>query len=85
MERLRNHWVRPGRQLSLYLGLGLMGLASAGCPECSNNSDCDDGMYCNGEEYCSTSEIDENVMVCYSRSGPCEEGQTCNEAEDTCE
>ena len=51
---------------------------------CISNADCDDGIFCNGEEYCS---IDENdVASCYDRTNPCTNNPVgCNEATDTCE
>ncbi len=46
-------------------------------PECTTNSDCDDGMFCNGAEECVSG-------MCMPGADPCEAGETCNEAEDVC-
>jgi hypothetical protein len=43
---------------------------------CSNDSECDDGVFCNGVETCQTG-------LCQAGSDPCP-GQTCNEANDEC-
>lgn len=45
--------------------------------ECSGDSDCDDGLYCNGAERCLSG-------VCTAGSKPCGDAQICNEATDTC-
>jgi len=51
---------------------------------CVSNEDCDNGLYCDGEEYCS---IDANdVARCFSRENPCTENPLgCNEETDMCE
>ncbi len=46
---------------------------------CSTNADCpDDGLFCNGTEFC-------DAGTCGSTGDPCNAGETCNEATDTCD
>jgi len=45
-------------------------------PECTFDSDCDDGLYCNGAETC-------NAGTCQAGSDPCP-GQACDEVTDSC-
>ena len=48
---------------------------------CITDEDCeDDGIYCNGEEFC-----DEDSGSCMSTGNPCSEGETCDEQTDLCE
>lgn len=49
--------------------------AGAGCTH--TLPDCDDGLFCNGEEYCDDAE-------CISSGDPCPAGQVCDESRDTC-
>ncbi|RMD67387.1 hypothetical protein D6817_01770, partial [Candidatus Pacearchaeota archaeon] len=58
--------------------------ATESCPsECSTNADCDDGLYCNGQEQCQQG-------VCVSGTPPqCDDGiqctvDTCDENTDSC-
>jgi len=44
---------------------------------CNNDSECDDGLFCNGAETC----VDN---ICYPGSNPCLAGQQCNEDFDQC-
>ena len=44
---------------------------------CTDDADCDDGVFCNGAETCV-------VGVCQSSSSPCSAGQSCDEDTDTC-
>lgn len=46
--------------------------------QCTTDSDCDDGLWCNGVETCDGS-------VCTNPSPPCSGLETCNEDTDTCE
>ncbi|RKZ09681.1 hypothetical protein DRQ32_07900, partial [bacterium] len=51
--------------------------------ECQDNADCDDGLYCNGEEICAGS-------VCQPGTDPCDDGidctdDSCNEGDDSCD
>lgn len=44
-------------------------------PECNSNGDCaDDGLFCNGDEFCDTT-----GFTCGHTGSPCAEGQTCTE------
>ena len=48
-------------------------------PQCTYNSDCDDGNFCNGQEACVSGE-------CVSGSDPCTgTGETCNESANQCD
>jgi len=47
-------------------------------PECSENADCNDGLYCNGIETC----VD---GACERGADPCTAGEVCIEETDTCE
>jgi hypothetical protein len=47
---------------------------------CTNDADCDDGLFCNGSETCDT-----GSSLCQSGSNDCVEGQVCNENTDMCE
>jgi hypothetical protein len=46
-------------------------------PECETDTDCDDGIFCNGEEEC----IDDS---CFSGDEPCDFGQICMEDQVEC-
>jgi len=50
-------------------------------PECEDDADCDDELYCNGIEFCS---LEGSVTVCVPGEEPCEEGQECEEENDVC-
>ena len=61
----------------------------AGVP-CETDADCaGDGLFCNGVEVCVVSAPAEATPVeqgvCESPGNPCEAGETCNEASNTCE
>ncbi len=63
----------------LCVGLVFFG---TGCPmppttPCTTDADCDDGLFCNGEETCVNS-------VCQPGTNPCEEDQICDEENDVC-
>ncbi|NOX57671.1 MAG: hypothetical protein GXP29_02280, partial [Planctomycetes bacterium] len=47
------------------------------CEGCTTDTECDDGLFCNGTEVCINS-------VCESPGGACQPGQSCNEDTDTC-
>jgi hypothetical protein len=49
-------------------------------PECTTNTECDDGLFCTGFETCESG-------FCQSSGDPCsdETGTVCNEATDTCD
>ena len=63
---------------------GDVDLADSGCRECIGNEDCNDGLWCNGEEMCVG-------YVCQAGSPPdCGDAigctdDACNEATDTCD
>ncbi len=46
--------------------------------DCTEDSDCDDGQFCNGAELC----LD---MTCQTGNSPCGVGDRCNEEQDCCE
>ncbi len=48
------------------------------CDECVFDADCDDAMFCTGDESC-------DVDVCLVGDNPCVAGQVCNEVTDACE
>ena len=45
--------------------------------ECRTDSDCDDSIFCNGNEACTRGK-------CESSENPCAEGETCDEENDQC-
>ena len=47
------------------------------CTECADDSDCDNGLFCDGAETC-------DAGVCVTGSAPCQSGEVCNEANDQC-
>ncbi|MCH8147333.1 MAG: hypothetical protein IH987_04965 [Planctomycetes bacterium] len=50
------------------------------CDNIANNANCpDDGLFCNGTEFCDA------VADCSSTGDPCSGGEVCNEATDTCD
>ena len=65
--------------------------------ECLTDSDCDDGVFCNGQERClelNAQAVDPSdpfsasvfVMACFPPEiGPCSDEETCNEAGMSCE
>lgn len=56
-------------------------VAAAIGESCNVDADCDNGIYCDGIESCST-----ETSVCLDSTGdPCAEGETCNEDTDTCD
>ncbi len=46
--------------------------------ECATNSECDDGLFCNGAEVCGP------LRDCQAGSNPCAAGQPCDETLDVC-
>lgn len=51
------------------------------CVECRNSADCDNGLFCDGAEYC------EDDGACYDGEPPCDDNGTmalCNEELDQC-
>jgi hypothetical protein len=51
---------------------------------CSRQSDCDDGLYCNGEESCVPSGEGSGPDGCRPGDPPCTEDQECAEDSDEC-
>jgi hypothetical protein len=49
--------------------------------ECASDDDCDDGLFCNGVESCSS---EGSVSVCVAGTDPCEASQTCDDDIDEC-
>jgi len=47
---------------------------------CATDADCDDGLYCNGQETCNI-----ETAECVAGEYPCVEGEVCNEDNDVCE
>lgn len=52
---------------------------------CSDDTDCGDGVFCNGEERCSpdSEEADESGCI-PGRGTPCDDDETCSEEEGRC-
>ena len=46
--------------------------------DCIEDSACNEGLFCNGEEYCFE-------CACYQGTNPCPTDTTCNEVTDTCD
>jgi len=51
---------------------------------CDDNEDCDDGLYCNGEETCVGGECQDGTDVDCNDSVPCTD-DSCNEGTDSCD
>ena len=51
---------------------------------CAEHSDCDDGLFCNGEERCIPGSSAANRFGCVAREAPCEATSACLEDEDRC-
>jgi len=57
---------------------GILAICVTALAQCSTNEECDDGLYCNGAEFC----LD---LVCYDGIPPCTEAApVCDEANDRC-
>ncbi len=52
--------------------------------ECSTNGDCDDGLFCNGEETCIDIDPVTLIGICTNGVNPCAEDETCDEDTDEC-
>lgn len=48
-------------------------------PPCTDDADCDDGLWCNGDETCNL-----GTGQCEPGTSPCVAGQTCDEDNDVC-
>jgi hypothetical protein len=58
-------------------GGGGGGGGGAPLPECADDSDCDNGIFCDGSEKCEQGE-------CLAGESPCADNETCDEDEDEC-
>ncbi len=54
-------------------------------PPCESNTDCDDGVFCNGAEACRPGDPLADVVGCVPGPARCAAMQTCNEAAARCE
>ncbi len=53
-------------------------------PVCTSDTDCDDGIYCNGTEHCSPGAAETAANGCVAGSPPCSSGETCDETSSSC-
>lgn len=53
-------------------------------PSCTSDSQCDDGAFCNGQEYCRPGDSRANAMGCVAGSPPCSGGTTCDASHRVC-
>ena len=51
---------------------------------CNKDSDCDDGIFCNGEELCSPAVGKANIQGCLSQAPPCVAESLCDESNRKC-
>lgn len=51
---------------------------------CHSDSDCDDGLFCNGREYCDLDSPAADIRGCAPHPRPCGSGQRCSERDDLC-
>lgn len=51
---------------------------------CGKNSDCDDGIFCNGVEVCRPGDSSASVNGCVATASPCLNGETCSEVDNRC-
>ena len=52
---------------------------------CVADGDCDDGLFCTGEERCAPGEADADTRGCVRGMAPCAEGEPCSETTLSCE
>ncbi|HJL14138.1 MAG TPA: MopE-related protein, partial [Sandaracinaceae bacterium LLY-WYZ-13_1] len=52
---------------------------------CARTADCDDGVFCNGQELCRPGEPGAGEDGCLAGEAPCTGSQTCNEMEARCD
>jgi hypothetical protein len=64
-------------------GDGDAGLSDASVPLCTDDAECDDGVYCDGAEACDPSDESADQRGCVAGSAPCP-GQRCEERADAC-
>lgn len=53
-------------------------------PECEADSECDDGVFCNGEEICFPGDPNADAFGCMQGQTPCKDGVECNEEAKSC-
>ena len=51
---------------------------------CSRAADCDDGLFCNGEERCAPEASEADARGCVGGVPPCDDGTRCDEGTDRC-
>lgn len=52
--------------------------------KCTYNGDCDDGVYCNGQELCDVRNSRADDRGCVASPPPCPTGAICDEANNIC-
>lgn len=57
----------------------------AAVTRCTLDAECNDGVFCNGEEICQPSDAAADSRGCRAAESPCMPSQTCDEAADVCE
>jgi len=77
------------RHMAVTCGEGLIcDPATGACvsPTCSNDAECDDGLFCTGQESCNPEHPDAGANGCLSTGDPCAGSSTpgCDENSDTC-
>jgi alpha-tubulin suppressor-like RCC1 family protein len=60
------------------------GGGDAGLPSCVADTDCDDGLHCNGVERCAPDAPGASRLGCVAGAPSCLAGQSCDEATDAC-
>ena len=53
-------------------------------PACVQHTDCDDGVFCNGAEQCSSTSPDADARGCVAGASACPASVTCDEASASC-
>lgn len=56
----------------------------AGQDICTRDSQCSDGVFCNGAERCAPQAANADRRGCVAGSPPCRQGETCVEQDDRC-
>lgn len=70
---------------ALVLGCGGSEHATPDAGVCAAASDCDDGVFCTGEEACSPLSAEADARGCVPGAAPCAgANQTCSEATEEC-
>lgn len=71
-----DNWTVDGALANYYSEVAAI-LNPSSTPDCSTDSDCDDGIFCNGIETCSAGS-------CLTGSAPCAPGEFCEESTASC-